>query len=51
MEPEIKNVRRCTICGGSVDKYPHHMECSECGAIADLMTGIFTPRIEFKLPR
>ena len=36
----LKNVKRCTICNGSVDKHQHHYECVDCGAIGDPFIGM-----------
>jgi len=41
-EPLARNVFRCTICGGIVDRYEHCFRCQDCGALGDLVTGIMT---------
>jgi hypothetical protein len=38
----LKNAMICTACGGSVDRHKTHFECTSCGAIGDLVTGIMT---------
>jgi hypothetical protein len=41
-QPIIKNVRRCTICNSSADRYALHFQCTNVpGHFADLNTGIF----------
>lgn len=45
-EPKAKNVKRCPFCSGPVDKYEHLLQCQDCKAIGDLMTGIMMPAYE-----
>ena len=39
----VKNVKQCSCCGGSVDRYPNHFECTNCGAIGDPVMGMMMP--------
>jgi len=44
-------IRMCGCCGGMVYKKGHVIECSQCGAIGDLVTGIMIPAIQLKKQR
>ena len=38
----LENIKQCTICQGTVDKYPYTFRCGDCGAFGDFYTGIMT---------
>lgn len=36
----LENVQQCSICRGTVDKYPYTLKCRDCGAFGDLFMGM-----------
>ena len=41
-KPTVENVKQCTWCRGTVDRYDFGFQCRDCGAMGDLFTGIMT---------
>lgn len=41
-EQIVKNVTRCSLCGGTVDKHQYCFVCRDCNAMGDFNTGIMT---------
>ncbi len=37
------NVKQCTICGGTVDRFEFHLECRVCKAVGDPFMGMMQP--------
>ena len=49
MKPIVKNVKSCVICEvGTVDRFPHHFECRDCGAIGDPFLGMMQPKSDLE---
>jgi hypothetical protein len=42
VEPIVKNVKKCSLCNGTVNRFENCFQCRDCTAMGDLFTGIMT---------
>jgi len=41
-----RNVKECPYCHGAVHRYEHILQCEDCGAVGDLVTGIMVDMVD-----
>ena len=42
-----ENAKRCSVCGGTVDKHEYCFQCRDCDSFGDFITGIMTPSLNY----